>query len=474
MSKKSTVEYVCSECGATSIKWLGQCAQCQSWNTLVERPIAAAAPPVRNRYAGVAAPSACAPIHQIDARDFPRTATGLDEFDRALGGGVVDGAVVLLGGEPGVGKSTLLLQALAALHDQGVSALYVTGEESAAQVVLRARRLRLGASGVQVLAEVQLERILQTIREQRPGVVVIDSVQTLWSEALSSAPGSVSQIRECATQITRLAKSEAVTVFMAGHVTKDLDLAGPMGLEHMVDTVLMFEGEAHSNHRIIRARKNRFGPVNEIGVFAMTGTGLRGVSNPSALFLSGHAFAVAGSCVMCTVDGTRPLLVEIQCLTDRGGASPRRLALGLERDRLAMLLAVLSRHARVATADQDVYTNAVGGLRICEAAADLAVVMALYSSLKATPLPAGLVVFGEIGLAGEVRPSPRGQERLKEALKLGYTDALVPRANAPRQPIAGLNVLPVARVEDAIAAVNGLQSARACATLSHHVDQRAA
>ena len=389
-------------------------------------------------------------LADIEAQDVARTPTGQEELDRVLGGGLVAGGVVLIGGDPGIGKSTLLLQAMDGLQRGGLATLYVTGEESGAQVALRSRRLGLDQSQVQVLAETQLEKILATVELLKPAVVVIDSIQTVYSDALSSAPGSVAQVRECAAHLTRLAKTRDVATVLVGHVTKEGALAGPRVLEHMVDTVLYFEGDTHSSYRLVRAIKNRFGAVNEIGVFAMTEKGLRGVSNPSAIFLSQHTQPVPGSCVLVTLEGTRPMLVEIQALVDSGGPSPRRLSVGLDRDRLAMLLAVLHRHAGVACMDQDVFVNAVGGVRIGEPAADLAVLMAIQSSLRAKPLPRGFLAFGEVGLAGEVRPAPRGQERLREAAKLGFTEALIPRANAPKKPIEGLRVHAIERIDEAL------------------------
>jgi DNA repair protein RadA/Sms len=376
--------------------------------------------------------------------------TGIPEFDRVLGGGLVAGAVVLIGGDPGIGKSTLLLQALVAMS--GASrVLYVTGEESAEQVALRARRLGLSGGSVDLFAEIRLEAIQAALLEQKPAVAVIDSIQTIYSSELSAAPGSVSQVKECAAQLTRLAKQAGIPIVMIGHVTKDGTLAGPRVLEHIVDTVLYFEGDTHSSFRLVRAFKNRFGAVNELGVFAMTDRGLRGVANPSALFLSQHSAQVSGSCVMATQEGTRPLLVEIQALVDTAHVpNPRRLSVGLEGNRLAMLLAVLNRHAGVSTSDQDVFVNAVGGVRITEPAADLAVLLAIISSLRDRPLPKGLFAFGEVGLAGEVRPAPRGQERLREAAKLGFSIAIIPKANAPRQAIEGLEVWGVDRLQDAL------------------------
>jgi DNA repair protein RadA/Sms len=458
MTKEKTL-YTCSECGGSTPKWLGKCPHCNAWNTLVET---VAAPAMgKNRYGsaqhvGLNAAQPVAPLYAIEATEVARTPSGIEELDRVLGGGIVEGAVVLIGGDPGIGKSTLLLQALDALHRAGLPTLYVTGEESGAQVALRSRRLGLHQSQVNVLAEIQLEKILATLDATQPAVAVIDSIQTVYSDQLTSAPGSVAQVRECAAHLTRAAKSSGVTIILVGHVTKEGALAGPRVLEHMVDTVLYFEGDTHSSFRLVRAIKNRFGAVNEIGVFAMTERGLKGVTNPSAIFLSQHSEPVPGSCVLVTLEGTRPMLVEIQALVDGGGPNPRRLSVGLERDRLAMLLAVLHRHAGVACADQDVFVNAVGGVRISEPAADLAVMLAITSSLRGKALPKGFFAFGEVGLAGEVRPAPRGQERLKEAAKLGFSVAVVPRANAPRQPVEGLAIHPVERIEEAMEVVRGL------------------
>jgi len=458
MAKERSI-YVCTECGGTSPKWLGKCPACAAWNTLVE---SVAESPGKPRYAagrGLLPAEAVATLAEIDATDAERQPTGIEEFDRALGGGIVAGGVVLIGGDPGIGKSTLLLQALDALA-RTMKVLYVTGEESGAQVALRSRRLGLGASPVRVLAEIQLEKILATLEVEQPAVAVIDSIQTVYSEALTSAPGSVAQVRECAAQLTRFAKASGTTIILVGHVTKDGALAGPRVMEHIVDTVLYFEGDTHSSFRLVRAIKNRFGAVNEIGVFAMTEKGLKGVSNPSAIFLSTHGEPVPGSCVLVTLEGTRPMLVEVQALVDAGGPSPRRLSVGLERDRLAMMLAVLHRHAGIAALDQDVFVNAVGGVRISEPAADLAVMLAIQSSLRGKPLPRGFIAFGEVGLAGEVRPAPRGQERLREAAKLGFSIAIVPKANAPRGAAAkafeGLTIHAVERIEQAIDLVRTL------------------
>ena len=451
MAREKSI-YTCSECGGTSAKWLGKCPSCAAWNTLLE---GVAEAPQKNRFQSLAKSAPVATLAEIEATEVDRTPTGVDELDRVLGGGIVVGGVVLIGGDPGIGKSTLLLQALDALSQQ-LPTLYVTGEESGAQVALRSRRLGLNASRVRVQAEIQLEKILATLDVERPAVAVIDSIQTVYSDQLSSAPGSVAQVRECAAHLTRWAKASGCAVVLVGHVTKDGSLAGPRVLEHIVDTVLYFEGDTHSSFRLVRAIKNRFGAVNEIGVFAMTDKGLKGVTNPSAIFLSTHGEPVPGSCVLVTLEGTRPMLVELQALVDSGGPSPRRLSVGLDRDRLAMMLAVLHRHAGIACFDQDVFVNAVGGVRISEPAADLAVMLAIQSSLRGKPLPRGFIAFGEVGLAGEVRPAPRGQERLKEAAKLGFSIAIVPKANAPKRAIEGLTIHAVERIEEAIALARGL------------------
>jgi DNA repair protein RadA/Sms len=454
MARDKTV-YTCRECGGISPKWLGQCPACKAWNTLDET-VAEPAGAAKNRFQSLSKAQPVATLAEIEAAEVERTPTGQEELDRVLGGGIVAGGVVLIGGDPGIGKSTLLLQALDAMSSH-LKVLYVTGEESGAQVALRARRLGLTGARVRVLAEIQLERIAAAIDAEQPAFCVIDSIQTVYSDQLSSAPGSVAQVRECAAQLTRLAKTSGCAMVFVGHVTKEGALAGPRVLEHIVDTVLYFEGDTHSSFRLVRAIKNRFGAVNEIGVFAMTERGLKGVSNPSAIFLSTQTSdPVPGSCVMVTLEGSRPLLVEIQALVDSGGPSPRRLSVGLDRDRLAMLLAVLHRHAGVACMDQDVFVNAVGGVRIGEPAADLAVLLAIQGSLRGKALPRGFFAFGEVGLAGEVRPAPRGQERLKEAAKLGFSIAVVPKANAPKRPIEGLTVHAVERIEAAIEIVRNL------------------
>ena len=448
---KAKTNYSCTECGGISNKWSGQCPACQQWNTLLETIVETGA---GNRYSGnlhqaLAQTAPVLSLADIDAVDVPRFGSGIEEFDRVLGGGLVPGGVVLIGGDPGIGKSTLLLQALANIS-HAKSVLYVSGEESGAQIALRAKRLLIDARDLKLQAEIQLEKILHTLTEQKPQVVVIDSIQTVYSDALGSAPGSVAQVRECAAQLTRVAKQSGITIILVGHVTKEGALAGPRVLEHIVDTVLYFEGDAHSSFRLVRAIKNRFGAVNELGVFAMTEKGLKGVSNPSALFLSQHDKQVPGSCVMVTQEGTRPLLVEIQALVDTSHLpNARRLSVGLEQNRLAMLLAVLHRHAGIAAFDQDVFINAVGGVKITEPAADLAVLLAINSSMRNKALPRGLVVFGEVGLAGEIRPAPRGQERLREAAKLGFSIAMIPKANMPKQPIEGMTILAVERIDEA-------------------------
>jgi DNA repair protein RadA/Sms len=414
-----------------------------------------------NRFASLAPRADVQSLPDIQAENYPRFSSGISEFDRVLGGGLVPGMVVLLGGDPGIGKSTLLLQSLATQAISRASAngvetgvLYVSGEESAGQIALRAQRLGLESAPMAVLTEIQLEKITAALQTHQPAVVVIDSIQTLYTAELSAAPGSVSQVRECAAQLTRVAKAHGICMLLVGHVTKEGTLAGPRVLEHIVDTVLYFEGDTHSSFRLVRAFKNRFGAVNELGVFGMTDRGLKGVSNPSALFLSQHGQHVPGSCVLVTQEGTRPLLVEVQALVDATHLpSPRRLTVGLEQNRLAMLLAVLHRHAGLAFFDQDIFVNAVGGVRISEPAADLAIVLAMVSSLKNKALPKGLVAFGEVGLSGEIRPAPRGQERLKEAAKLGFSYALVPTANQPKHAIDGLKIVAVDRVEQALGAM---------------------
>ncbi|MEJ2059749.1 MAG: DNA repair protein RadA [Gammaproteobacteria bacterium] len=447
MAKVKT-QYQCTACGALHPKWSGQCGECGAWNTLEE--VATAPPTTKNpRFMGYAGESPVRSIADVALEADPRTLIGMEEFDRVLGGGLVHGSVVLLGGDPGIGKSTLLLQALAALT--GLKGLYVTGEESLQQVSLRARRLDLPLEGLRLFTETHVERILATAEQERPQVMVIDSIQTLYTELLGSAPGSVSQVRESAAQLVRYAKQTNTALFLVGHVTKEGTLAGPRVLEHMVDTVLYFEGDPGGRYRVLRAVKNRFGAVNELGVFAMGDKGLKGVSNPSAIFLSRHEAPVSGSVIMVTREGTRPLLVEVQALVDDShGAHPRRVTVGLEQNRLAMLLAVMHRHGGVAMYDQDVFVNVVGGVRVSETAADLAVLLAALSSLRDRSLPADLVVFGEVGLAGEIRPVPNGQERLKEAAKHGFKRAIIPKGNAPKGGIKGMEIVATSRLEEAI------------------------
>jgi DNA repair protein RadA/Sms len=449
---KSRTLYACTECGGQAPKWQGQCPQCGAWNTLVE----ALAESAGARFENVAgARSVVTPLASVKPRASFRIPTGLEEFDRVLGGGLVPGGVILLGGDPGIGKSTLLLQAGAALG-AAHRTLYVTGEESAEQIALRAQRLGLVNAPIELLAEVQLEAVVAAINATTPEIVVIDSVQTVYTESLTSAPGSVAQVRECAAQLTRLAKQRGVVVLFVGHVTKEGAIAGPRVLEHIVDTVLYFEGDPHSSFRLVRAIKNRFGAANELGVFAMTERGLRGVSNPSALFLSQHAEGVPGSAVVATLEGSRPLLVEVQALVDPvAGGMPRRLAVGLDPQRLALLLAVLHRHGGVDTSAFDVFVNAVGGVRILEPAADLAVMLAVCSSLKNRPLPRKVLVFGEVGLAGEVRPVQRGQERIREAAKLGFETFVIPNSNKPKQGIEKANIVGIDRVDEAIGWLRG-------------------
>ena len=456
MAKAKTV-YRCSECGAEAPKWVGQCPDCGAWNTLVEG-VVVAAPRGRalqlSGYAGVATGEhVVRALAEVEPSPDIRVPTGLSELDRVLGGGLVLGSVVLIGGDPGVGKSTLLLQTLASLS-ASLPAVYVTGEESLQQVSLRARRMGLSADKLLLLADTQVEPILVQAAQQRPRVMVIDSIQTLFTEFLQSAPGSVAQVRESAAQLVRYAKQTGTALFLVGHVTKEGTLAGPRVLEHMVDTVLYFEGDASTPFRVVRAIKNRFGAVNELGVFAMGDKGLKEVSNPSAIFLSRHDQPVSGSVIMVTREGTRPLLVEVQTLVAESHISnPRRVTVGLDQNRLSMLLAVLQRHAGIAMYDQDVFINVVGGVRITETGADLAVLLAALSSLRDRPLASDLVVFGEVGLAGEIRPVQGGLDRLREAAKHGYKRAIVPRANMPKQALADIEVVGVRRLSDAIEAL---------------------
>ena len=455
---KPRVEYVCESCGGTTVKWQGRCPHCGQWNTMKEFRIPEKS---ASRFGTQTARSQAlievtdaVDLSQVKAGEVPRTLVGIEEFDRVLGGGLVSGGVTLIGGDPGIGKSTLLLQATSRLVAQGIRCLYVTGEESASQVALRAKRLGIDPVGISLMSEIEVEKIEAALIRLKPTFVVIDSIQTLFSSALESAPGSVTQVRECSARLTRLAKTSDITLVFVGHVTKEGSLAGPRILEHIVDTVLYFEGDSHSNFRLVRAFKNRFGAVNELGVFAMTDKGLRGISDPSASFLAQHEYGVAGSVVMVTQEGTRPLLVEVQALVDpTHSPSPKRLCVGLDGQRLSMLLAVLHRHAGISCFDQDVFINAVGGVKITEPASDLAVILAVVSSVTDKAISRGTVVFGEVGLAGEIRPAPRGQERLKEAAKLGFARAVIPKANAPKIAPEGLTVIAVDRLSDAIDAL---------------------
>ena len=448
---RTKVAYECTACATQTPKWGGQCPGCNAWNTLIEQQLEKT---TGHRYESLAPPSQVVSMASVVAIDMDRFSSGSVEFDRVLGGGLVQGAVVLIGGDPGIGKSTLLLQTAVHVSQAHARVLYVSGEESLAQIALRAQRLGLGEASIDLLAEISLEKIIQVISERKPLFVVIDSIQTLFTDALNAAPGSVSQVRECAAQLTRCAKQGGSTLVMIGHVTKEGTLAGPRVLEHMVDAVLYFEGDSHSSFRLVRSFKNRFGSVNELGVFAMTERGLRAVPNPSALFLSQHAKPVPGSSVLITQEGSRPLLVEIQALLDASaGLQPRRLAVGLDAQRLALLLAVLHRHAGIACHDQDVFLNAVGGVRINEPAADLASLFAIVSSFKNKALAKGIAVFGEVGLAGEIRPCPRGQDRIREAAKLGYHRLIVPKANMPKTSTEGLTIVGVDRLDQALDAL---------------------
>ncbi|QNP40304.1 DNA repair protein RadA [Lysobacter solisilvae (ex Woo and Kim 2020)] len=459
MAKTATrkTAYVCNDCGAEFSKWQGQCGECGAWNSLGEVVLESAstakgvAASRRSSWAGVADAPKVTALKDVQHQEDARASTGIGELDRVLGGGLVHGSVVLVGGDPGIGKSTLLLQAVAKLAPT-LPGLYVTGEESLAQVAGRGARLGLPLDGVHALAETCVERILEHAAATRPQLIVADSVQTLWTESLSAAPGSVSQVRESAARLVRFAKETGTAVFLVGHVTKEGGIAGPRVLEHMVDAVLYFEGESGSRFRVLRAFKNRFGAVNELGVFAMGDKGLREVPNPSAIFLSGNSAPQPGSCVMVTREGTRPLLVEVQALVDASPLSnPRRVAVGMEGNRMAMLLAVLHRHGGIAVGDQDVFVNVVGGIRVQETAVDLPVLLAVLSSLRDRPLAEQTIAFGEVGLSGEIRPVPNGEERLKEAATHGFKRAIVPKANAPRGGrIGDMEVVAVERLADAL------------------------
>jgi DNA repair protein RadA/Sms len=444
---RATVSYTCSDCGSSTLKWQGQCPACGAWNTL------GAAAVTKARRAGYAGEIKGLSITDVEQSEFSRFSTGIAEFDRVLGGGLVKGSVVLIGGDPGIGKSTLLLQAAGGQPaDQTV--LYVTGEESLQQIAMRAKRLELEIRNLSVLAETCVEHLVEFVTRSPMACVVIDSIQTMYSDAVASAPGSVAQLRESAAQLVRLAKTTGTTVLLVGHVTKDGQIAGPRVLEHMVDAVLYFESETDSRFRILRAVKNRFGAANELGIFAMTGEGMREVKNPSAIFLSQHAQPVAGSVVTVSREGSRPLLIEVQALADQSGSgNPRRLALGLDQNRLSMLLATLNRHAGVSAYEHDVFVNVVGGVRITETSADLAALIATVSSLRDRPISPTTLVFGEVGLAGEIRPVAYGEERLQEALKRGFDRAIIPRANMPKKPLRGMELIGVDRLRGALEAL---------------------
>ena len=450
--------YRCTECGATTPQWAGQCSDCGAWNSLEEelaKPTANQA--TISKHSGYAGEqkSEVQKLGNIVSEQAARWTTGLPELDRVLGGGLVTGSVVLIGGDPGIGKSTLLLQAMASMADvSGVSPLYISGEESLQQIRLRAERLQLENAHVDLLAETHAEQMVATASQRKPQVMVIDSIQTVFTELLQSAPGTVAQVRESAAQLVRFAKSSGTTMILVGHVTKQGSLAGPRVLEHMVDTVLYFEGDTSTRFRILRAVKNRFGAVNELGVFGMTELGLKEVSNPSAIFLSRGEEAVAGSVVTVIREGSRPMLVEVQALVDESPlGNPRRVSVGLEQNRLAMLLAILHRHGGITCSDQDVFINVVGGVKLSETGADLAVICAIISSLRNKAIPRDWVLFGEVGLTGEIRPVQAGEERVRDAGKHGFTHAIVPKANAPRKAIKGIKVIAVDHLSEAIAAI---------------------
>jgi DNA repair protein RadA/Sms len=444
---KTTVSYVCKECGGYTLKWQGQCPVCGAWNSLSEGKVSVA------KRTGYAAELKGLKLADVAHAEVERVTTGIAEFDRVLGGGLVTGSVVLIGGDPGIGKSTLLLQAAGGQPDEH-KVLYVTGEESLQQIAMRAHRLGVDTTKLSVLAETCVEHLVQVLTAEPAACVIIDSIQTIYSEEVSSAPGSVTQLREAASRLVRFAKTTGTTVLLVGHVTKEGNIAGPRVLEHMVDAVLYFESESDSRFRILRAIKNRFGAANELGIFAMTSSGMREVKNPSAIFLSTHSEPVSGCVVTVSREGSRPLLIEVQALADQaGGGTARRLALGLDQNRLSMLLATLNRHAGVSTYDYDIFINVVGGVRISETSADLAALVATVSSLRDRPVSQTAIVFGEVGLAGEIRPVAFGEERLLEAAKRGFDHAIVPRANLPKKPIKGLKLTGVDYLRGALEAL---------------------
>lgn len=449
---RNKVAFVCSECGAEFPRWQGQCSECHEWNTISEVRLAASAPRSGGRTSGYAGETSgqVQTLAEVSLSDIPRFSSGFKELDRVLGGGIVPGSAILIGGHPGAGKSTLLLQTMCQLAEQ-MPVLYVTGEESLQQVAMRASRLRLPNDKLKIMAETSVEQICLIAQKEKPAIMVIDSIQVMHLADISSAPGSVSQVREGAAQLTRFAKQQQVAVFMVGHVTKDGTLAGPKVLEHCVDCSLLLEGDGDSRFRTVRCQKNRFGAVNELGVFAMTAQGMKEVNNPSAIFLNRGEAQSTGSVVMAIWEGTRPLLVELQALVDYSQlANPRRLAVGTEHNRLALLLAVLHRHGGVQMADQDVFINVVGGVKVEETSADLPLILAMVSSFKDKVLPQELISFGEVGLSGEIRPVPSGQERLQEAAKHGFRRAIIPKANMPKQPIPGMEVLGVTTLAEAL------------------------
>jgi len=456
---KNKIAFVCTDCGTEHGQWQGQCASCKAWNTLSQINLGSSstspATKVDFRKEGYSGDkSNVQNLSDIDLEALPRFSSTIDEMDRVLGGGLVPGSAILIGGNPGAGKSTLLLQIMCLLANSGKPALYVTGEESLQQVGMRAKRLNLPEKNLKMLAETNVEQICKAAQEHQPQLLVVDSIQVMHSGDVASAPGSVSQVRECAAYLIQYAKQTNTVLFLVGHVTKDGNLAGPKVLEHMIDCFIMLEGGNDSKYRILRGQKNRFGAVNELGVFAMTETGLKEIKNPSAIFLARTEEDTPGSIVMALWEGTRPLLVEIQALVDGSQlGNPRRVAVGLEQNRLAMLLAVLHRHGGLYMADQDVYVNVVGGVKVTETSADLALLLAIVSSFQDKFLPKDLVVFGEVGLAGEIRPVSGGQERLQEAAKHGFTRAIVPKANAPKKKISGIEVIGVSKIAQALEAI---------------------